>query len=80
SAKVSGVRGFGDLDRDGWAGYLAVSARRQNAILLSDRPALGGSDWTRYGGVDLGITANPELQVAPETRNTSLLGKFTALL
>ncbi|WP_153061456.1 TonB-dependent receptor plug domain-containing protein, partial [Escherichia coli] len=33
SAKVSGVRGFGDLDRDGWAGYLAVSARRQNAIL-----------------------------------------------
>lgn len=80
SAKVSGVRGFGDLDRDGMAGYLAVSARRQNAILLSDRPALGGSDWTRYGGADLRLTANPELQVAPETRNFSALGKLTALL
>ncbi|MFG6487536.1 TonB-dependent receptor [Roseateles sp. BYS78W] len=80
SVKLAGVRGFGDLDRDGMAGYVAVSARRQRAILLSDRPALGGSDWTRYGGADLGLTANPELQVAPETRNYSVLGKFTALL
>lgn len=80
SWKLSGIRGFGDLDRDRVAGYVAVSARRQQPILLSDRPALGGSDWTRYGGADLGLTANPELQVAPQTRNYSLLGKLTALL
>lgn len=79
-AKVSGIRGFGDLDRDGVAGYLAAGFRRQGAVLLSDRPALGGSDWTRYGGEDLGLVANPELQIAPETRTYSLLGKVTALL
>ena len=78
--KVSGIRGFGDLDRDGIAGYLTAGLRRQGKVLLSDRPALGGSDWTRYGGEDLGLTANPELQVAPETRTYSLLGKVTALL
>ncbi|MCY4753315.1 TonB-dependent receptor [Pelomonas aquatica] len=80
SVKLSGARGFGDLDRDGMAGYVAASARRQQPILLSDRPALGGSDWTRYGGQNLGLTANPELQVSPQTRNYSLLGKLTALL
>lgn len=80
SLKLSGIRGFGDLDRDHVAGYVAASARRQDAILLSDRPALGGSDWTRYGGEDLGLVANPELQVSPRTRNYSLLGKLTALL
>ena len=78
--KVSGIRGFGDLTRDGVAGYLSAGFRRQGAVLLSDRPALGGSDWTRYGGDDLGLVANPELQVAPETRTYSLLGKVTALL
>jgi iron complex outermembrane receptor protein len=78
--KVSGIRGFGDLTRDGVAGYFSAGFRRQNAVLLSDRPALGGSDWTRYGGDDLGLVANPELQVAPETRTYSLLGKVTALL
>lgn len=78
--KVSGIRGFGDLTRDGVAGYLSAGFRRQNAVLLSDRPALGGSDWTRYGGEDLGLVANPELQIAPETRTYSLLGKVTALL
>jgi iron complex outermembrane receptor protein len=78
--KVSGIRGFGDLTRDGVAGYLSAGFRRQNSVLLSDRPALGGSDWTRYGGEDLGLVANPELQVAPETRTYSLLGKVTALL
>lgn len=78
--KVSGIRGFGDLTRDGVAGYVSAGFRRQNAVLLSDRPALGGSDWTRYGGDDLGLVANPELQVAPETRTYSLLGKVTALL
>ena len=80
SWKVSGIRGFGDLDRDRVAGYVAVSARRQQPVLLSDRPALGGSDWTRYGGEDLGLTANPELQVSPQTRNYSVLGKLTTLL
>ena len=80
SVKLSGIRGFGDLERDGMAGYLAVSARRQQAILLSERPGLAGSDWTRYGGEDLGLVANPELQVAPQTRNYSLLGKLTAQL
>ena len=40
--KLSGARGFGDLDRDGVAGYVAASARRQQPILLSDWPALGG--------------------------------------
>lgn len=78
--RLSGIRGFGDLDRDGAAGYVSASWRRQGAILLSDRPDLGGSDWTRYGGENLGLTANPALQVAPQTRNYSLLGKATALL
>ncbi len=78
--KVSGIHGFGDLDRDGVAAYLSAGFRRQGAVLLRDRPALGSSDWTRYGGEDLGLTANPELQVAPETRNFSVLGKVTALL
>lgn len=80
SLKVSGIRGFGDLDRDGMAGYLAVSARRQQAVLLSDRPWLAGSDWRAWGGADLGLVANPELQVAPQTRSYSVLGKLTAQL
>lgn len=77
SVKVSGIRGFGDLGRLGFAGYIAASFKRQNPILLIDRPALGGSDWTAYGGDALGLTANRELQVSPQTRNFSLLSKVT---
>jgi iron complex outermembrane receptor protein len=78
--KVSGIHGFGDLGRDGFNGYVAASMRRQSAILLSDRPALSGSDWTPYGGADLGLTPNAELQVSPRTRNFSVLGKVNFAL
>ncbi len=80
TVKLSGIRGFGDLGRDGASGYVAVSFRCQNPILLSDRPALFGSDWTRFGGEDLGITPNSELQISPRTQNASVLAKLTANL
>jgi len=78
--KVSGIQGFGDASKGGASGYLAASYRRQGKILLSDRPYLAGSDWTPYGGEDLGLTPNSELQVSPQTRNASLLGKVTTNL
>jgi len=78
--KVSGIRGFGELGSVGTSGYLAASYRRQGQILLSDRSDLAGSDWTRFGGEDLGLTPNRELQVSPQTRNASLLGKLTTNL
>ncbi len=76
SLKVSGIRGFGDAADGGTAGYVAVSFGQQQPILLSQRPGLAGSDWTAYGGEDLGLTPNAELQVAPKTRTYSLLGKL----
>ena len=78
--KVSGIRGFGDADRDPVSGYLAVSARQQRPILLNQRPGLAGSDWTPYGGEDLGLTPNADLQVSPKTSNFSLLGKMMSKL
>jgi len=78
SVKVSGIQGFGDLADKGLGGYVAVSYARQNPILLSARPGLTGSDWTAYGGEDLGLAPNSELQVAPKTRTHSLLGKLGA--
>ncbi|MFO1329172.1 MAG: TonB-dependent receptor [Rubrivivax sp.] len=79
--RVSGIRGFGSTDGSGPSGYVSVSYRQQKPILLGSRPGLAGSDWTAYGGEDLGLgTPNPELQVAPRTRNLGLLGKLTAPL
>jgi iron complex outermembrane receptor protein len=78
--RLSGIRGFGDLDRDGSTGYLTVAYREQKPILLSSRPGLASSDWTAYGGEDLGLTPNAELQVSPRTRNVSVLGKMTSNL
>jgi iron complex outermembrane receptor protein len=79
--RLAGIRGFGSADGGGPTGYLSVSYRQQNPVLLSRRPGLAGSDWTAYGGEDLGLgTPNPELQVAPRTRNLALLGKLTAPL
>ena len=74
--KVSGIRGFGDANQDPVSGYVAVSARQQKPILLNQRPGLAGSDWTPYGGEDLGLTPNPDLQVSPKTSNFSLMGKM----
>lgn len=77
--RVSGIQGFGSADGSGPRGYLSLSYRQQNPILLSNRPGLAGSDWTAYGGEDLALgTPNPELQVAPRTRNLGLLGKLSA--
>jgi iron complex outermembrane receptor protein len=76
SLKVSGIHGFGDAANGGTGGYLAVSFGQQQPILLSQRPGLTGSDWTAYGGEDLGLTPNAELQVAPKTRTYSVLGKM----
>jgi iron complex outermembrane receptor protein len=78
--RLSGIRGFGDLDRDGTTGYVTVAYREQKPILLSSRPGLATSDWTAYGGEDLGLTPNAELQVSPRTRNVSVLGKMTSNL
>ncbi len=78
--KLAGIRGFGDAAAGGPTGYLSVGYRQQKPILLSSRPTLVGSDWTAYGGEDLGLTPNSELQVAPRTRNLSLLGKLSSPL
>jgi len=78
--KLAGIRGFGDLAQDGRAGYLSVAYRQQNPVMLNRRPEVLGSDWTAYGGEDLGLTPNSELQLAPRTRNLSLLGKLSSNL
>lgn len=75
SVKVSGIRGFGDRASGGLGGYLSASYGEQKPILLNQRPGLANSDWTPFGGEDLGITPNSELQIAPRTRTYSLLGK-----
>ncbi len=76
--KLAGIQGFGEPG--GVTGYLSASYRRQGEILLWDRPWLFGSDWTRFGGEDLGVTPNRELQIAPQTRQASVLGKLSAPL
>lgn len=78
--RVSGIKGFGDADKDPVAGYVALSARQQRPILLNQRPGLAGSDWTAYGGEDLGMVPNPDLQVSPQTRNFSVMGKLISKL
>ena len=51
---VSGITGFGDLDRDGYNFYVSAEARKQNQIKYADR---GGSftqtDFTKTGGYDV---------------------------
>ena len=52
--KVSGITGFGDLERDGYNLYIAAEARKHNQIKYADR---GGSftqtDFTKTGGYDV---------------------------
>lgn len=77
----SGIRGFGDLARDGYSGYVSASARERTPILLSSRPGLTTTDWSRFGGITDGPPPdNPDLQVAPRTRNHSLLGRLAVQL
>ncbi len=80
SFKVAGIHGFGDSSSGGWGGYVAATFGQQQPVLLRKRPGLTGSDWTRYGGDDLGLTPNAELQVAPKTQNYSLMGKLGTTL
>lgn len=81
SLHLSGIRGFGDFDRDGIGGYLSADFKQRRQILLSSRPWLTTSDWSPWGGIADGPTPdNGELQVAPATRTYSLLGKLSARL
>ncbi len=79
--QVSAIHGFGDLARDGYTGYVAADLRQRNPILLSSRPGLSTSDWSRFGGIADGpLPDNGELQVAPRTRNASLVARGTFAL
>ena len=81
SRQVSGIRGWGDLARDGWTAYVAADLRQRQSILLSARPHLTTSDWSRFGGIADGpLPDNDELQVAPRTRNGSLVARGTLAL
>ncbi len=81
SYHLSGIHGFGDVDRDGIGGYLSADLRQRRPILLSSRPYLTTSDWSAWGGIANGPTPdNAELQVSPRTRNYSLLGRLSAKL
>ena len=81
SRQVSGVRGWGDLARDGWTAYVAADLRQRQPILLSDRPFLTTTDWSRFGGISDGPPPdNGELQVAPRTRNGSVVARATVAL
>lgn len=78
---LSAIRGFGDLARDGFAGYVSADVRERSPILLSSRPNLTTTDWSRFGGIPDGPPPdNPDLQVAPRTRNHSLLARLAVQL
>ena len=47
------MTGWGDLDADGHNAYIGLEMRHQNSITLASRPAVGRTDWTPYGGVNL---------------------------
>jgi iron complex outermembrane receptor protein len=54
TAHASGIHGWGDLDRDGHSGYIALEYRHQNEILASNRNrAFTNTDWTAFGGKNL---------------------------
>ena len=81
SRQVSGIQGWGDLARDGYTAYVAADLRQRKPILLSSRPGLTTSDWSRFGGIADGpLPDNNELQVAPATRNGSLVARATVAL
>ncbi|MEK8052256.1 TonB-dependent receptor [Ideonella sp. DXS22W] len=81
SVHVSGIRGFGDLAKDGIAGYLSADFRERRPILLSQRSYLTTSDYSAWGGISDGYPPdNGELQVAPRTRTYSVLGRLTTRL
>ncbi len=81
SVHLSGIRGFGDFERDGIAGYLSADYRQRQPILLNRRPWLTTTDWSPWGGIADGPPPdNQELQVAPKTRTYSLLGRVSAKL
>jgi iron complex outermembrane receptor protein len=71
TAHVSGIHGWGDLDRDGHSAYIALEFRRQQEILASNRNrAFTNTDWTALGGKNLtrGVpTANNGFQPASIT-------------
>ena len=55
---ASVIAGWGDLDNDGRNGYVALEARHQDSISLGSRPYLGRTNWTPYGGANLGQGTN----------------------
>lgn len=76
SRQVSGIHGWGNLSRDGYTAYVAADMRQRESILLNTRPFLTTSDWSRFGGIsDAPLPDNNELQVAPRTRNGSLVAR-----
>lgn len=81
SRQASLIHGWGNLARDGYTAYLAADVRQRESILLSSRPFLTTSDWSRFGGIADGpLPDNGELQVAPRTRNGSLVARGTVAL
>ncbi len=71
---LTGIKGWGNLDSDGYNTYVALEYRKQKKILLSDRPYLANSDWTGQGGdnVTLGVP-NTSNGFVPQDSATGLL-------
>lgn len=54
TAHVSGIYGWGDLDKDGHNAYVALEYRHQDKIMVSDRNRpFTNMDWTSIGGKNL---------------------------
>ena len=77
-SSFSAVHGFGNLAKQGYTAYVAADVRERQPILLSARPYLTTTDWSRFGGISDGPAAdNAELQAAPRTRNASVVARAT---
>jgi iron complex outermembrane receptor protein len=80
--------GFGDLDADGFNAYGSLEARRQDPVLLKNRPYLAITDWSKWGGTpDIftsngtpNLAGNDQLQLQPHTENLNFMGRVTKKL
>ncbi|HAT31201.1 MAG TPA: hypothetical protein DCW29_10230 [Janthinobacterium sp.] len=74
TAHVSGIYGWGDLEKDGRNAYIALEYRHQNKIKLTDRNEdFTRTDWTALGGRD-------RTRGVPTPSNNGLTGSLTGYL
>ncbi|MDC8758348.1 TonB-dependent receptor [Janthinobacterium fluminis] len=82
TAHLSGIYGWGDLEKDGRNAYIALEYRKQNKILLRDRKGdFTRTDWSTYRyGPGNALMGNNLTRGVPNDANGGLPGSSTGYL